>query len=146
MPHTEPIRLLILQILKTQFLFRQAIQRKLKAGKTEMTFEMLQIMLRIWKEEGVNQQTLAYQTSKDKVSLSYLINNLEKKGWVFRREDPLDKRNKLIYLTDEGKQLREEIMPLMDNVYTSANQQTDPEHIKQCIEYLAELDEIFTKI
>lgn len=146
MPHTEPIRSLILQILKTQFSFRQAVQRKLKASGKDMTFEMLQIMVRIWENEGMNQQTLAYQTSKDKVSLTYLINNLEKKGWVVRREDPADKRNKRIYLTPEGKKLRGLITPLTEEIYRVTGQQTDAGQIMQCVEYLTRLDEIFKKI
>lgn len=146
MPHTEPIRSLMLQLMNTQFLFRQAVQRQLKACGIEMTFEMLQIMARIWRTEGMNQQTLAHQTSKDKVSLTYLINNLEKKGWVTRREDPQDKRNRLIYLTPEGRQLRERVLPLLEHVYAAGNEQTEKEHVRQCMEYLAELDEIFKKI
>lgn len=146
MPGTEPTRSLMLQILKTQFLFRQAIQQRLKIRKPDMTFEMLQIMTRIWRQEGVNQQTLAAQTSKDKVSLTYLINNLEKKGWVTRCEDPLDKRNKLIYLTPEGKDLRSQINPLVDEVYRLAGEQIPPGHSQLCIDYLSELDEIFKNI
>lgn len=146
MPHTEPVRSLILQMLQTQFLFRQAVQRKLKACGQEMTFEMLQIMVRVWKEEGVNQQTLACRTSKDKVSLTYLINNLEKRGWVMRCEDPKDKRNKLIYSTEAGKLLETQIMPVVESVYVTTKQQTDEQHIMQCITYLAELDEIFKHI
>lgn len=146
MPETEPTHSLILQILKTQFLFRQAIQRRLKIYKADMTFEMLQIMSQIWKQQGINQQTLATQTCKDKVSMTYLINNLEKKGWVIRREDSLDKRNKLIYLTPEGEGLRSQINPLLADIYKLAGEQINPAHTQLCIEYLSELDEIFKNI
>lgn len=46
-----------------------------------MTFEMLQIMHALWLEQGISQQTLAFNTVRDKASLTSLINNLEKKDW-----------------------------------------------------------------
>lgn len=58
---------------------RQTIQRILRTNKMDMTFEMLQVMHRLWKKLGVNQQYLAEQTIKDKASLTNLINNLERK-------------------------------------------------------------------
>ena len=98
MVENEAAHELVLQILKTRMTFRQTIQRVLKSNNVDMTFEMLQVMHRLWKKPGVSQQYLAEQTAKDKACLTNLINNLEKKGWVERREDPSDRRNKQIHL------------------------------------------------
>lgn len=99
MTDSETAHELNLLILKTRMTFRQTIQRLLKSNNVDMTFEMLQVMHCLWKEQGVSQQTLAEKTAKDKACLTNLINNLEKKGWVVRREDTSDRRNKLIFLT-----------------------------------------------
>ena len=85
MANNETAHELILQILKTRMTFRQTIQRVLRTNNVDMTFEMLQVMYRLWKKPGVSQQYLAEQTAKDKACLTNLINNLEKKGWVERR-------------------------------------------------------------
>ena len=82
MANNETAHELILQILKTRMTFRQTIQRVLRTNNVDMTFEMLQVMHRLWKKPGVSQQYLAEQTAKDKACLTNLINNLEKKGWV----------------------------------------------------------------
>lgn len=50
---------LTLKVLGVRMTFRQAIQRTLRANQVEMTFEMLQIMHRLWTRQGVSQQYLA---------------------------------------------------------------------------------------
>lgn len=130
-------------LLMTQSSFRQAIQRSIKKHNIDLTFEMLQIMMRIWRQEGLNQQELANQTFKDKVSLSYLINNLEKKGLVKRQSDTEDRRNKRIFLTPQGLELRERVMPLIQQLYTNADEKAHPEHLEKCHTYLEELNDIF---
>ena len=98
-----------------------------------MTFEMLQVMHCLWKEQGVSQQTLAEKTAKDKACLTNLINNLEKKGWVVRREDTNDRRNKLIFLTPE-------------DMYTQIGNQMNTRHMEACMKHLNKLNEIFDQI
>ena len=117
MANNETAHELILQILKTRMTFRQTIQRVLRTNNVDMTFEMLQVMHRLWKKPGVSQQYLAEQTAKDKACLTNLINNLEKKGWVERRGNPTDRRNKQIYLTEEGERLALRVKPLLHGIY-----------------------------
>lgn len=122
MANSEPARELILQMLHTRMAFRQTIQRVLKAGDIDMTFEMLQVMHCLWKNQGISQQSLAEQTAKDKACLTNLMNNLEKKGYVYRKEDTNDRRNKLVYLTPEGEALKVQIRPILNLVYANAEE------------------------
>lgn len=137
---------LVHAIIQTHISFRQAIQRSLKNHQVDMTFEMFQIMVCLWRKAGVNQQELAIRTFKDKASLTYLINNLEKKGLVVRTEDMDDRRNKLIHLTDEGLALREKVMPLLDEIYIGAGKQVNRKHIEKCLIYLQELNDAFKNV
>lgn len=77
----------------------------------------------LWREQGVTQQVLADRTAKDKACLTNLMTNLEKKGYVCRKEDPTDRRNKLVFLTPEGEQFKEQIRPILDLVYVHAEQE-----------------------
>lgn len=61
-------------------------------------------------------------SQKDKACLTNLMNNLEKKGYVHRKEDPADRRNKQVYLTPEGEEFKEQIRPILDQVYVYAEQ------------------------
>lgn len=138
--------MLMQAILQTQTSFRQAIQRSLKVHKVDMTFEMMQIMACLWRKAGVNQQELAGKTFKDKASLTYLINNLEKREWVVRKEDPADRRNKLIHLTEKGEAMRGNVMPLLEEIYSEAATHVNKKHVEKCIIYLQELNDAFKKI
>lgn len=122
--------------------YRQAIQKKLKEFNIDLTFEMLQIMKCLYRKDRVNQQELANQTFKDKSSLSYLLNNMEKRQLVERVEDDVDKRNKLVVLTDEGQALHEQIKLLIETVYSKVEQEIDMQKLQLCTNYMKELSEI----
>lgn len=135
-----------LLVLKTRMTFRQMIQRLLKQNNIDMTFEMLQIMHCLWKEQGVSQQTLAEKTAKDKACLTNLINNLEKKNWVIRQEDSNDRRNKLIFLTPEGEEMAGRIKSMLKDMYDQVGGRMNPRHMESCMKQLTKLNEIFDKI
>src|SRR3954463_12491546 len=82
---------------------RQQIQVKIKEHQLDITFELLEITAILWRKDGVNQQELADVVVKDKSSMTYLIDNLVKRNLVTRVEDEIDRRNKRICLTAEGK-------------------------------------------
>ncbi|GAA4516362.1 MULTISPECIES: MarR family winged helix-turn-helix transcriptional regulator [Sphingobacterium] len=86
------------------------LQRNLKAAKLNITAEQWTILYHLWREEGLTQQELANLTYRDKPSITRLINNLEKMSLVIRVNDKKDRRSNLIYLTKEGRRLKEEGM------------------------------------
>jgi DNA-binding MarR family transcriptional regulator len=132
----------IYALLMMQSSYRQAIQKKLREFNIDLTFEMLQIMKCLYRKDRVNQQELANQTFKDKSSLSYLLNNMEKRQLVERVEDDVDKRNKLVVLTDEGQALHEQIKLLIETVYSKVEQEIDMQKLQLCTNYMKELSEI----
>lgn len=123
-------RELMLQVFRTRMAFRRAMQRTLKRNNAGITFEMLQVLSSLWHEQGITQQVLAERTAKDKACLTNLMNNLEKKGYVRREEDPNDRRSKLVFLTNEGEEFRNQIRPILDQVYVNAEQTIGLEGIK----------------
>ena len=123
-------RELMLQVFRTRMAFRRAMQRTLKRNNAGITFEMLQVLSSLWHEQGITQQVLAERTAKDKACLTNLMNNLEKKGYVRREEDPTDRRSKLVFLTNEGEEFRNQIRPILDQVYVNAEQTIGLEGIK----------------
>lgn len=125
--------------------FRQTLQRVLKCNNIDMTFEMLQIMSCLWSAQGVSQQYLAEKTAKDKACLTNLINNLEKKGWVVRKEDPSDRRNRLVFLTPMGEKVSDEVKPLIKEVYVQIGKRMGDETSK-CIDLLQQFNEVLNNI
>ena len=115
-------RELMLQVVRTRMAFRRSMQRTLKKNNAGITFEMLQVLSSLWHEQGISQQILAERIAKDKACLTNLMNNLEKKGYVYRKEDTNDRRNKLVYLTPEGEALKVQIRPILNLVYANAEE------------------------
>lgn len=133
-------RELMLSVVRTRMAFRKAMQRTLKRNEAGITFEMLQVLSCLWNEQGITQQVLAERTAKDKACLTNLMLNLEKKGYVCRKEDASDRRNKLVYLTPEGERFREQIRPVLDQVYVNAEKSIGQETLHRM---LSELDTVF---
>ena len=102
---------------------RQYIQVKIKEHGINITFEMLEVMGCLWKKDGINQQELADLTLRDKSSMTYLLDNLVKRKMVKRVADANDRRNKLVYLTKEGKNLKEQLNPWVAEVYAMASEE-----------------------
>ncbi|HLT88713.1 MAG TPA: MarR family transcriptional regulator [Sphingobacterium sp.] len=83
------------------------LQRNLKEEGVSITAEQWSLLYYLWIEEGRTQQELACLTFRDKPSVSRLINNLEKLKLVIRVIDKEDKRSNLIFLTKQGRQMKE---------------------------------------
>lgn len=113
---------------------RQFMQKKFKENNIDLTYEMHQIMACLWRKDGVNQQELADLTLKDKASMTYLIDNLSKRGLVKRVEHKTDRRSKLIYLTAKGRQLGKKVEPWVIELFTIASQSIEISAIKKSME------------
>ncbi len=112
---------------------RQYIQVKIKENGINITFEMLEVMGCLWKKDGINQQEIADLTLRDKSSMTYLLDNLVKRKMVKRVEDENDRRNKLIYLTKEGNDLRAQLYPWVAEVYGMASGDVEIKDLKNSI-------------
>ena len=124
---------------------RQQIQVKIKEHQLDITFELLEITAILWRKDGVNQQELADVVVKDKSSMTYLIDNLVKRNLVKRVEDENDRRNKLVYLTTEGKLLQKKLHPWVMETYEKAAGQLDPAEIERAIILVRRMNENLQK-
>lgn len=129
-------RELMLEVVRIRMAFRKAMQRTLKKNNAGITFEMLQVLSSLWHEQGVSQQVLAERIAKDKACLTNLMINLEKKGYVCRKEDAADRRNKLVFLTPEGEEFKDLIRPILDQVYVYAENIIGRESIERMLSEL----------
>ncbi len=97
---------------------KQLAQQKIKdLHDREISYEMLQVLIVLWKKHQVNQQEIANRVQKNKASLTPLIDSLVTKKLVTRATDPADRRNKIISLTSTGKQYKKKFAPMMTEIY-----------------------------
>jgi DNA-binding MarR family transcriptional regulator len=97
---------------------KQLAQQKLRElHDREITYEMLQVLVVLWKKHQINQQEVANAIQKHKASLTPLLDSLVKMGLVTRGEDPIDRRNKIITLTPKGKDYKKKFSPMINDIY-----------------------------
>ncbi len=83
---------------------RQAVDAELRLlGLTEATWRPLVYLRRLG--DGVRQKELATALSIEGPSLVRLLDNLERRGLIERREDESDRRARGIHLTRPGREL-----------------------------------------
>src|SRR5882762_1176716 len=128
------------KIVTVNTAYRQFLQCKLKEHHVGLTFEMLQVMACLWNKDGINQQEIANITVKDKASMTYLIDNLTKRGLVSRLEDSNDRRNKLILLTEKGKLLKNKMQPFINEMHEVSGRNIDVTRLKACMIILDKIE------
>lgn len=68
----------------------------------------------LYNNEGINQEELSSILFIDKTITAKSIKSLEKKGFLIREKCETDKRSKKLYLTDKGRNYKEEIFSLLE--------------------------------
>ncbi|MDR3711338.1 MAG: MarR family winged helix-turn-helix transcriptional regulator [Puia sp.] len=117
----EEMSLFVDAVVATRQAIKHHFQQKLKETKSEVTYEMVQVLNVLWKKRKVNQQEIANAVQKGKASLTVIIDQLSQLNLVIRSEDPADRRNKIIRLTKEGLTYKRKFEPVMREFYASFN-------------------------
>ncbi|MFY0256300.1 MarR family winged helix-turn-helix transcriptional regulator [Chitinophaga sp. 30R24] len=130
---------------ETRNYLRQYLQVKIKEHEVDITFELLEILGYLYWKDGANQQEIADRLIKDKSSMTYLIDGLEKREMVERIEDPNDRRSKLIYLTEKAKGLEEMLSPWITEIYEKATEGVKASDIKKALQLVQKMNENLRK-
>ena len=89
--------------------FRQALQD----SGYDLTPEQWSVLYRLREQEGLNQIQLSEKTYKDRHNITRILKQLDKRGYIEKRNDKNDKRAHRIYLSPSGRSLYENIKPLV---------------------------------
>lgn len=112
---------------------RQKIQTTINAYDPDLSFELIEILGLLSRNDGINQQEIGNKVSKDKSSITYLINSLVKRDLVERIAYKDDRRNKQIFLTPKGKQTIETVYPWALDLYKKAAGNLREDEISQML-------------
>jgi MarR family transcriptional regulator for hemolysin len=94
---------------------RQTVDGELRAyGLTEATWRPLAYLGRLG--EGIRQKELAQALGIEGPSLVRLLDSLERRGLIERREDESDLRARGIFLTASGRQLQSRVLRISGNI------------------------------
>ncbi len=83
----------------------------------------------------INQELLSYDLQIDKASISRSVQSLEEKGLLKKEQDPNDKRQNLLFLTDEGIEFADRIKKYEEE-WENAICDNDNEYKKEFLEHV----------
>ena len=86
--------------------FKQYTASMLKRNNVDLTPEQFLLIDLLWNSGPMSQQKLADTMQKDKNSITKLIDGLEKKLLVERRQDRKDRRSNTIVLTRKAEEMK----------------------------------------
>lgn len=90
------------------------------------------VLIHIWNQEGIRQQTIADHMKIDKTSFTRLITKLEKADLLIRRLNPDDAREKFLYLTEKGRSVMDQATLLVQEILDKSCAGIDPDHLEIC--------------
>ena len=90
-------------------------------------------------EEGIQVSELAKLANVRKQSMAQSVEQLEKLGYLERRPDPNDRRARLVFLTERGKQVRPVALKAGREVERQWAKATSPKEIEELRESLQTL-------
>ena len=132
----QPFKSLVFFTNRVARLLVQRIWQRVDADKIEILPQHMGVLSDLWQEDGVRQQDLAIYLIKDKATIARTIQYLEQKNILVRVADPQDKRNKRIYLTHKGKNLKQVVIPHAVSTVEDATAGINPDDLNVCIKVL----------
>ncbi|MGO4890478.1 MarR family winged helix-turn-helix transcriptional regulator [Anaerobacillus sp. MEB173] len=99
---------------KTQQKVSQHFKSKLlEFGITPVQYGVLHIL---WENDGLNSSKISNALRLDNSTITGIIDRLISVELVTRKEDPLDRRRSLVYLTQKGKELEAPLRTCVENL------------------------------
>lgn len=76
-------------------------------SELELTYPQYLVLMVLWESDGVSVSSLKDRLFLDYGTLTPLVKRLETRGFLTRNRSPEDERQVLVYLTEQGRALRE---------------------------------------
>lgn len=105
-----------IKIHKTDLQLTNYIKEKL--APYNLAPEQNLIMMLLWEKDGLTQNQLVEALTKDKTNIARMAASLENKGFVKRINCDKDRRSIRLYLTETGKELGKDIIPIAEQFDT----------------------------
>jgi len=114
---------------RVSLLLNRFLSQQFKNKGVNLTREQWSVLAVLWKTDGCSQQVIANSTSRDKPSVTRLVDNLVRDGYVIRKNHENDRRLNLIFLTEKGKEVEKVVMEIVDDTIEKATKGLSDEQI-----------------
>ena len=111
--------------------------------KRGLSIALWPTLMCLWEEEGVTQREIAKKSKVENSTTTRTLDKLENLGLVERQADPQSRRSFRIYLTEKGRALREELIPIPIGINKSILSALEPHERDEIVRLLKKLvDEV----
>ncbi|MEK3934514.1 MarR family transcriptional regulator [Sporosarcina sp. FSL W7-1349] len=126
------------------FLLSKALQSVNQVSKSKLTpFGVTPVqyalLCLLWEKDGQLGYELAEKLLLDSATITGIVDRLEQNGFIERRVDSNDRRNKIIFLTEKGKSMEAPLCQKMDEMNEEVMAGFDDEEFRQFKNMLFEI-------
>jgi len=123
---------------RLSFLSRRQLSEIFRAAGYAVSAEEWAVLIYLWQQEERGSENaaqtgpadIADHTIRDRTTVTRLLDGMEKKGWVTRVLHPQDRRRFQVGLTDAGRGLQHQLVPLAQTHMAKAFSGLDPHEIE----------------
>jgi len=98
-------------------------------------------MLLLYQQDGITQDYIAKALYTDKASVTRALVRLERRGYIERRKDTIDGRNKSVYLTDKARNVKSQVLSVVTSLTNALAEGFSDREKKQTISMLKHMAE-----
>ena len=105
-----------------------------------LTAPQFDVLASLRGNEGITQQELAGRLLVSKGNITFILERMERAGWVERRPDRRDGRTNRLYLTDGGADLLADVLPDHHASLADAFKEVGPPAMRSLTDTLAQIE------
>ncbi|MET3290779.1 UNVERIFIED_CONTAM: MarR family transcriptional regulator for hemolysin [Brevibacillus sp. OAP136] len=107
----------------------------------DITPEQWAVLYRVSEREGMIQKEIAERAGKDRPTTTRILDALEAKGFVVKQAGEQDRRSFLVFSTEKGRALIEQIVPIEKQTIADATDGISPAEVELLHRLLRQIGE-----
>lgn len=114
---------------------------KFRENNLDLTKIQWLMLKKLCQKDGQLQKELAFLTDRDKASLARLVTTMERKGFILRVPVENDKRARQIFITDKGRIVFQESIPVVEEIFSELQTGIREEELQMLIDILKKIQQ-----
>lgn len=127
-------------------IFTRAFQKKTSGKFKNLSKNQPQVIKIIGIEGEMMPSTIGKYVGMNKSSLTHLVDDLEKKGIVYRKNDPQDRRKVIVSLTSKGLKCYDYLSKITAEMADEVLEHVDEEELDDLIQSLETMTRVLRKV
>lgn len=115
-------------IRDTERAFRRALQMRLAVHR--VPFGHWSFLRILWESDGLTQKELSARAGVMEPTTFTAMKAMEALGYITRKQLPTNKKNMYVYLTNEGRALKEKLVPMAEDANHVSVHGVSPQDVK----------------